>query len=62
MTILDTRNSYAKTDHDATFMRMKDDYMRNGEVKKYVKAKLSAEKQARFTENVKSMLNLFLVT
>lgn len=24
------RNSYSKTDHDATFMRMKEDHMRNG--------------------------------
>ena len=29
----DTRNSYAKTDPDATFMRMKDDHMRNGQLK-----------------------------
>lgn len=27
------RNSYSKTDHDATFMRMKEDYMRNGQLK-----------------------------
>lgn len=27
------RNSYSKTDHDATFMRMKDDHMRNGQLK-----------------------------
>jgi len=27
------RNSFSKTDHDATFMRMKDDYMRNGQLK-----------------------------
>ena len=27
------RNSYSKTDIDATFMRMKDDYMRNGQLK-----------------------------
>ena len=27
------RNSYSKTDSDATFMRMKDDYMRNGQLK-----------------------------
>ena len=27
------RNSYSKTDRDATFMRMKDDYMRNGQLK-----------------------------
>ena len=27
------RNSYSKTDPDATFMRMKDDHMRNGQLK-----------------------------
>jgi hypothetical protein len=27
------RNSYSKTDEDATFMRMKDDYMKNGQLK-----------------------------
>lgn len=31
--ILGERNSYSKTDHDATFMRMKDDHMRNGQLK-----------------------------
>ena len=29
----ESRNSYAKTDLDATFMRMKDDHMRNGQLK-----------------------------
>ena len=28
--ICGNRNSYSKTDKDATFMRMKEDYMRNG--------------------------------
>lgn len=27
------RSSYSKTDHDATFMRMKEDHMRNGQLK-----------------------------
>lgn len=27
------QNSYSKTDHDATFMRMKEDHMRNGQLK-----------------------------
>ena len=27
------RNSYSKTDKDATFMRMKEDHMRNGQLK-----------------------------
>lgn len=31
--ILGSRNSYSKTDNDATFMRMKDDHMRNGQLK-----------------------------
>lgn len=31
--ILGQRNSYSKTDHDATFMRTKDDHMRNGQLK-----------------------------
>lgn len=31
--IMGERNSYSKTDHDATFMRMKEDYMLNGQLK-----------------------------
>lgn len=31
--ILGERNSYAKTDEEATFMRMKDDHMKNGQLK-----------------------------
>ncbi|MET3558050.1 transposase, partial [Streptococcus rupicaprae] len=31
--ILGNRNSFSKTDHDATFMRMKEDHMRNGQLK-----------------------------
>ena len=31
--ILQERNSYSKTDPDATFMRMKEDHMRNGQLK-----------------------------
>ncbi len=31
--IVGDRNSYAKTDHDATFMHMKEDYMRNAQLK-----------------------------
>jgi transposase len=31
--ILDGRGSFSKTDHDATFMRMKDDHMGNGQLK-----------------------------
>ena len=31
--ILKERNSYSKTDTDATFMRMKDDHIKNGQLK-----------------------------
>ncbi len=33
LSIMGERNSYSKTDHDATFMRMKEDHMRNGQLK-----------------------------
>lgn len=33
MFIYGTRNSYSKTDHDATFMRVKEDHMMNGQLK-----------------------------
>ncbi|ANQ80925.1 hypothetical protein AB4Y49_09255 [Staphylococcus pseudintermedius] len=33
MEIYGDRKSYSKTDHDTTFMRMKDDHMRNGQLK-----------------------------
>lgn len=31
--IMGDRNSYSKIDHDATFMRMKEDHMLNGQIK-----------------------------
>ncbi|WP_339102065.1 IS1182 family transposase [Candidatus Enterococcus clewellii] len=33
LSICGTRNSYSKTDHEATFMRVKEDPMRNGQLK-----------------------------
>jgi len=33
LSIMADRNSYSKTDHDATFMRMKEDHMLNGQLK-----------------------------
>jgi len=33
LNIMGERNSYSKTDHDATFMRLKDDHMKNGQLK-----------------------------
>jgi transposase len=45
MEIFGDRNSYSKTDHDATFMRMKDDYMRNGQLKAAYNLQLATEGQ-----------------
>jgi transposase len=39
------RNSYAKTDEDATFMRMKDDHMQNGQPKAAYNLQVGTENQ-----------------
>jgi transposase len=43
--ILGKRNSYSKTDTDATFMRMKEDHMRNGQLKPAYNVQLSSHHQ-----------------
>jgi transposase len=43
--ILNNRNSYSKTDTDATFMRMKEDHMRNGQLKPAYNLQISTNKQ-----------------
>jgi transposase len=43
--ILGERNSYSKTDSDATFMRMKEDYMRNGQLKPGYNLQISTHDQ-----------------
>jgi transposase len=43
--ILAGRNSYAKTDRDATFMRMKEDPMRNGQLKAGYNVQIGTENQ-----------------
>ena len=43
--ILQARNSYSKTDTDATFMRMKEDHMRNGQLKAAYNLQISTNKQ-----------------
>lgn len=43
--IFGTRNSYSKTDHDATFLRMKDDYMKNGQLKAGYNVQIATEGQ-----------------
>ena len=41
----DTRNSYSKTDPDATFMRMKEDAMNNGQTKPAYNLQIATENQ-----------------
>ncbi|MGM9928755.1 MAG: IS1182 family transposase [Bacillus sp. (in: firmicutes)] len=43
--IFGARNSYSKTDPDATFMRMKDDYMKNGQLKAGYNIQIATEGQ-----------------
>lgn len=43
--ILDGRNSYSKTDPGATFMRMKEDHMRNGQLKPGYNVQISTNNQ-----------------
>ena len=43
--ILDGRNSYSKTDNDATFMRMKEDHMQNGQLKPAYNVQISTNSQ-----------------
>lgn len=47
---LGDRNSYSKTDEDATFMRMKEDHMKNGQLKPAYNVQVSTENQ--FVTNV----------
>jgi transposase len=43
--ILGERNSYSKTDNDATFMRMKEDHMLNGQLKPAYNLQISSNNQ-----------------
>jgi transposase len=42
---LGDRNSYSKTDKDASFMRMKDDHLKNGQLKPAYNVQISTENQ-----------------
>ena len=42
---LDGRNSYSKTDPDATFMRLKDDHLQSGQLKPSYNAQISTDNQ-----------------
>jgi transposase len=44
-TLLGDRNSYSKTDTEATFMRMKEDHMQNGQLKPAYNTQISTENQ-----------------
>jgi transposase len=50
LVVLGHRNSYSKTDPDATFMRMKEDHMKNGQLKPAYNPQISTENQ--FITNV----------
>jgi transposase len=50
LVVLGNRNSYSKTDPDATFMRMKEDHMKNGQLKPAYNPQISTENQ--FITNV----------
>ncbi|MED1421679.1 IS1182 family transposase [Bacillus smithii] len=43
--IAQERNSFSKTDHDATFMRMKEDHMKNGQLKPGYNVQMGTEGQ-----------------
>jgi len=43
--ILGERNSFSKTDNDATFMRMKEDHMKNGQLKAAYNLQIATENQ-----------------
>ena len=45
MAIFEKRNSYSKMDQDTTFMRMKDDYIKNGQLKPGYNIQVATEGQ-----------------
>ena len=45
LSVLGDRNSYSKTDPDATFMRMKEDHMLNGQLKPAYNVQLAGESE-----------------
>lgn len=61
--ILKERNSYSKTDHDATFMRMKEDHMKNGQLKAGYNVQTGTEDQyiVGFSIHQKTTDTIFLI-
>ncbi|WP_339317090.1 hypothetical protein [Paenibacillus sp. FSL R10-2734] len=43
--LLESQNSFSKTDPDATFVRMKEDHMRNGQLKPGCNVQIGTENQ-----------------
>lgn len=50
--ILKDRNSYSKTDYDVTFMRMKEDHMKNGQLKSGYNLQIATNSQFVLSYNV----------
>ncbi len=57
--ILKERNSYSKSDQDATFIRMKDDHMMNGQLKPAYNAQISTENQIIVNYTIHQQTNDF---
>ena len=57
--ILKERNSYSKSDQDATFMRMKDDHMMNGQLKPAYNGQISTENQIIVNYTIHQQTNDF---
>ena len=54
---LKDRNSYSKTDEDATFMRMKEDYMRNGQLKPGYNIQMGTQNQFIIGDSIHQKTN-----
>src|SRR5699024_8845361 len=57
MEVFGERNSYSKTDSDATFMRMKDDYMKNRQLKPGYNVQIAIESQYTLAYDIFPNLN-----
>ncbi len=57
--LLGERNSYSKTDPDATFMRMKEDHMLNGQLKAGYNLQISTSNQYIVHYSVKKTTNYY---
>ncbi|MFD1906644.1 transposase [Paenibacillus rhizoplanae] len=55
--LLGDRNSFSKTDPEATFMRMKEDHMRNGQLKPGYNVQIGTENQFIFNLQYTSKTN-----